>query len=140
MECYNVFDIICLERRIDFGGLVISILGILGLISIYLAYRQFRFAERAHRTEMYMRLCGDILEDEERREFIYRLDYSAWKFDPNSFPVSEEEKHIDILLYRLSLIGQLLRTKDLSLDNLEWLSSYVRVILRNPEIHKYRDG
>jgi len=45
MDCFGLpmhFVGICVERKIDLGNAILAGLGVIGLISIWLAFRQFK--------------------------------------------------------------------------------------------------
>jgi hypothetical protein len=142
-HCWQILGIICLEPKLDLGNLVSATLATLGLASILLAYRQIRLTRRAQQTQSAIQLFHAFLNDKDRREFLYRLDYSngprGWKFDPNNFPNSTDEMHLDHVLYQLSFIGSLLNSSDLTIKDLSWIKPDLGIVLNNPEVLKYLD-
>ncbi len=140
MDCWDLLGV-CIEPKIGLDNAVLAILGIVGLVSVYFAYKQLRFGQRAQQIDIAIRLHGDFFSNQELREFLYRLDYdsgpNAWKFDPLEFPHSEEEKHLDILLYKLSIIGGLVSNGDLTSKDLQWLRAEAGIVLENEEVLNY---
>jgi len=106
---------ICVERRVDLGNAVLAALGLLGLVSVLLAYRQLKEGQRAQREQasatrarFVLDLNQEFLSNEAEREFFYRLDYKDFVFNPDTFAQSNDERQLDRLLYKLSYVGKLL--------------------------------
>jgi len=140
MNCWDLFGV-CVEKRLELGNAILVLFGLLGLLSVYFAYRQLRFGQRAQQTQIAIQLHDDFFSAPELREFLYRLDYTggtaAWKFDPKSFPFSEEEKHLDLLLYKLSFIGTLVKNGDIRARDLLWLKVETAIVLENESVLTY---
>lgn len=143
MDCWHLLNVVCIERTVGIGSIVTSIIGVIGLVSIYLAYRQLRLGQRAQRTRIVIQLHKEFLGDETRTQFVYQLDYAsgprAWKFEPERTPNSEEERLLDGLLFFLSFVGSLVKNKDLKASDLDWLRSWVSIILENEQVLKYME-
>ena len=140
MNCWDIFGV-CVEKRLELGNAVLVLFGLLGLLSIYFAYRQLRFGQRAQQTQIAIQLHDDFFNAPELRAFLYRLDYKtkedAWIFEPNSFPLSKEERYLDLLLYKLSFIGMLVRNKDIHAHDLLWLKAETAIVLENEHVLNY---
>lgn len=140
VECWDALGI-CIEKRIDFGNLFVVILGFIGLFSIFLAYRQLRIGQRAQQTQIAIHLHSDFFEEPDLRDFLYRLDYSdgpkAWKFNPKTFPHSEDERLLDLILYKFSFIGSLVENNDIKIGDLLWLKVEAKIVLENEDVIKY---
>lgn len=140
MNCWDIFGV-CIEKRLELGNAILVLFGVLGLLSIYLAYKQLRLGQRAQQTQIAIQLHDDFLKAPELRAFLYRLDYAggdrAWIFKPESFPHSAEEKHVDLLLYKLSFIGTLVKSKDIHVRDLLWLKAETAIVLENNSVLTY---
>ena len=72
---------------------------------------------------------------------MYRLDYTEtdkkWTFVEAEFRHSPEEACLDLILYKLSAIGMLVKSKDLLLSDLEWATAETRIVIENQEVQKY---
>jgi len=140
MNCWEFFGV-CIEKRLELGNAILILFGLLGLLSIYLAYRQLKSGQRAQQTQIAIHLHEDFFSAPELREFLYRLDYTgrdtAWKFAPKSFPFSDEEKHLDLLLYKLSFIGMLVQNGDILARDLLWLKVETAIVLENKQVLDY---
>jgi hypothetical protein len=138
--CWDILGV-CVERRLDLGNAILAVLGILGLLSIHYAYRQLRLGQRAQQTQLAIQLHQNFFDDPELRDFLYQLDYKksgwAWKFDPASFPHSQEERSLDLLLYKLSFVGTLVRNGDLQIRDIGWLRSEAAIVLENDSVLRY---
>jgi hypothetical protein len=135
---------ICVERRVDLGNAVLAVLGMLGLASILLAYRQLRQGQRAQqqqanatRARFVLDLNQEFLSNEGEREFFYRLDYRDFTFNPAAFAQSNDERQLDRLLYKLSYVGKLLRDGVVGLDDVNNIRHIASRTLRNEEVIKY---
>jgi hypothetical protein len=144
MDCtdgWKIFDLLCIDPRIEVGSIITSVIASIGLVSLYLAFQQIRLSRFAQQTQVTIELHKEFLRDEVRTRFIYQLDYEShtevWKFNPDNFPLSEEERHLDGLLYFLSFVGLLVKNGSLKTSNLIWLRSWVAMILENKEVLKY---
>jgi hypothetical protein len=140
MDCWNIFGI-CVEKRLELGDAILVLFGLLGLLSIYFTYRQLRSGQRAQQTQIAIHLHDDFFNAPELRAFLYRLDYAggerAWIFNPDTFPHSDEEKHLDLLLYKLSFIGMLVRARDIHVRDLLWLKVETAIVLENKSVLSY---
>ncbi len=139
------FAQVCLEKKLDLGNALLVLLGGVGLFSIYVTYRQLLVAQnaqreqilelqqssRAQQVQILLTLYEDFIQDEDRRKFIQRLDYTKdigkpdfkpFEFNPKIFRGSEDERHLDILLYRLAFVGLLVESKDIKPTDLGWLN------------------
>jgi hypothetical protein len=139
-DCW-MLGAVCLERKLDVGNFILAIFGLIGLAGIFVAYRQFRLTRRVQQTQSAIQLFNTFMGDKERRDFIYRLDYSlgprGWKFNPSEFPNSEEERHLDHILYQFSFIGSLLNGRDLTNADLSWIKPEVGIVLNNLQVLDY---
>ena len=142
MNCWDIFGV-CVEKRLELGNAILVLFGLLGLLSIYFAYRQLRFGQRAQQTQIAIQLHDDFFNAPELRAFLYRLDYTrgerAWIFKPESFAHSDEEKYLDLLLYKLSFIGTLVRNGDIHVRDLLWLKVETAIVLENKSVLDYLD-
>ena len=140
MNCWKLFEV-CIEKRLELGNAILILFGLLGLLSIYLAYRQLKSGQRAQQTQIAIQLHEDFFSAPELREFLYRLDYASgakvWKFNSKSFPFSEEEKHLDLLLYKFSFIGTLVQNGDIRARDLLWLKVETAIVLENEQVLDY---
>jgi len=135
---------ICVERRVDLGNAVLAVLGLIGLVSIALAYRQLKEGQRAqHRQAIAMKarfvldLNQEFLSSEAERAFFYQLDYRDFEFKPELFAQSNDERQLDRLLYKLSYVGKLLRDGVVGLDDVNDIRHIASRTLRNDEAIKY---
>src|SRR5262245_58368360 len=62
-----------------------------------------------------------------------KLDYKEFKFDPDKFAESDDERELDRLLYKLSYVGKLLQDRLLALDDVNNVRHIAGRTLRNEE-------
>ena len=147
MDCFELpmhFVGICVERKIDLGNAILAGLGVIGLVSIWLAFRQFKLGReaqlseaRATRARFVLDLNREFLQSDPERAFFYKLDYKEFRFDPDSFAESVDERELDRLLYKLSYVGKLLRDRVLAIEDVSNIRHIAGRTLRNAEVLKY---
>ena len=119
------------------------IIAAFALLGLLVSYRQLRLAQQANRARLIIDLSNWFTTNEKERKFFYRLDYSgrsdAFRFVPEEFPGSDDEHHLDSLLYKLSHVGALVRDGAIRLRDLGWLHSIADIVLRNRQVHAYLD-
>jgi hypothetical protein len=89
------------------------------------------------KAQLLLRIRDMLFEDSEERKFVYELDYQQFKFDAHNFPGSDEERHVDSLLYKLVHIGYLLRVGLLKKEDLTPVRSIVGCIMHNAGVGSY---
>lgn len=98
------------------------------IVALFLGASQAKLQAAAQRAQLVLRIRDMMFEDADERRFVYKLDYRQFKFQPASFPGSEEERHLDSLLYKLVHIGFLLRSKLLRVEDLAPFRSIVATV------------
>jgi hypothetical protein len=147
MDCFEapqaIFGI-CVGKRIELGNVVVAVLGLLGLLSLLVGYRQFRLGQEAQRMQasatrarFVLDLNQEFLRSDAERKFFYKLDYKEFKFDTDRFAESDDERELDRLLYKLSYVGKLLQDRLLALDDVNNVRHIAGRTLRNEEVLKY---
>ena len=71
----------------------------------------------ATRARFVLDLNREFLLSDPERAFFYKLDYKEFKFNPDSFAESTDERELDRLLYKLSYVGKLLHDGVLKLED-----------------------
>lgn len=129
----------CWDPKVGLGDIV----AILGLLSLWFAAGQFLQARKANRAKMALDILQLFNSNAEEKKFLYKLDYNigrdAFRFSSDSFAGSNNELHLDNLLYKLSYVGYLLRKRILAVEDLSLLRSIAGIILRNEQVHAYLD-
>lgn len=110
---------------------------LIALIGGTIALQSLRLNARTNKSKFIVDLTESIIKDKEVTDFWYRLDYEDWKFDLANFRRSAEERHIDILLCRCAVIGQVLRAGSVSKADLANIFTLIRQIFSNNEIRNY---
>jgi len=123
------------------GSMVTSVLTIIGLLltfaSVTFAARELRQSRQTSQSEFLFNILTWYLNDPGLREFFYKLDYNRWKFDKNTFSGSEEEPHLDKMLYVFDLLERLIESKQISPNDLNIVSFEASRVLRNAQVERY---
>lgn len=130
---------------IDLAALAVSVLGLIGLLFAFLQFRLSRKANEASaqaaRSSFVLEIHKWFRENSDEVRFFYSLDYeskpNSFKFDPELFPHSEDEHHLDAILYKLVFVGGLVRRGVLELRDVSWMSFIVSAVMGNEEIQAY---
>jgi hypothetical protein len=69
----------------------------------------------------------------------YRIDYNKFQFDIDKFPLSDDEPHVDRLIYFFDAVGWLVKMKALTMDEVSLLAYQAQRVLKNPEVSAYLD-
>ena len=144
----NVIEAVHICPDITLGQLIATVIGALGLIGLIFAYKQLRLVRanslensRSTKARFILDLNKWFNEDDAEKAFFYRLDYSqrsnTFKFDPQKFPHSDDERYLDALLYKLNHVGTLLRRGVIAPDDVGWIKHIAVVTLKNPEVIAY---
>jgi hypothetical protein len=111
--------------------------GLFVVIGGSIAVAALRHNSKTNRSKFIFDLTESFLKDPSTRKLWYRLDYDDWKFDLTNFRHSDEEQQIDALLYRFSVVGQLLRNRSICHEDLRNIYTIVRQFFTNIEIRNY---
>jgi hypothetical protein len=84
-------------------------------------------------------LYSTLLSDKEIRDAFFKIDYSKFNYDENTFHYSEVEKIIGRLLTYLDLICYLYHQRMISDTEMVCFKYFLQRVGGNPEIKKYRD-
>jgi hypothetical protein len=140
-ECLASIAGVCVEKSINLADLLMIFISLAGLAGIIIAFWQLRIGQRAQRAQSAFEIFRELFSDPKQIEFFYRLDYTnhpeAWIFDSSSFPQSEEEQHLDRILYFFSFVGYLLRAKQIGKKDLGWLTSRLSRVMSNLHVAAY---
>lgn len=136
------------DCTISLGQIIQSSIGLLGLVGLFFAYQQLRLVRansaensKATKARFVLDLNKWFNDDDKERAFFYRLDYTeddrTFRFDPDRFRHSEDERHLDSLLYKLNHVGTLLRLGLLTREDLGSISFIATQTLKNKDVLKY---
>ena len=137
-------DTILLRREISVADVVGFAIGGSAIVALFInASQAQRSAQQealqtsALKAQLLLRIRDMLFDDTEERRFVYRLDYQQFRFTPETFAGSEDERHLDSLLYKLVHIGYLLRSRLLTVADLTPVRSIIGCILHNPGVGDY---
>jgi hypothetical protein len=113
-------------------------------MSLYLAGRQLaktedqiKEAALATRAQTLFAMHSLYFSEEEEHRFFYKLDWGTWKFDPKRFAKSNEEPWLDNILYKLDVLGRMVKIGALSRDDAGLLAFQAKRVLGNPQVQAY---
>jgi hypothetical protein len=106
-------------------------------VGFFYVVKTYRSNSRTNRAKFVFDLTESFLKEKELREFWYRLDYDSWKFILNIFRHSQDERLLDTLLYKFVVIGRMLRSGAISVQDIEGLFVMCRQTFGNHEVQDY---
>jgi hypothetical protein len=118
-------------------SIVTAILGIAGLVGAAVAFDRTQIEARALRSRFAFDLTRTFFQDNGERDFFYKVEHETFVFDAEIFLHSEDEKNLDKILYKLSLIGKMLRDKTLEIDDIKFVRHIARSVIGDPQVQKY---
>ncbi|MCA1594060.1 MAG: hypothetical protein LC754_15700 [Acidobacteria bacterium] len=119
-------------------GDVLTLIGfVLTLTGLYFANVQLRRNTKVQRAQFLMDTTERYFSDVEVRKFYYRIDYKKFRFDPDKFMGSDEERWLDSLLYTFDVIGRMVKMGALTATEVEIFAFQASRVLRNSEVKKY---
>ena len=122
-------------------GHIIVFLGFLGtLIGLAMNFFQLRRTTTVQKNDFLFRVTNDLFTDSEFRKFFYLIDYEKFKFDsdnPHKFKGTDDERHIDALLYRYDLLARLVKSNIFRLRDIEFIAFEIIQVMKNKEVNKY---
>ena len=109
-------------------------------LGLFLTFIQLRRNWRVQKAQFLSTINKDFFEDSDFRKFFYKIDYREFKFDEKKIDIfqgSDDERHLDALLYQYNLLGQLVRMKLLKIEELEFIAFEIVRIFDNDDVKKY---
>lgn len=95
---------------------------------------------RVQKAQFIANLTKDFFQDSDLRKFFYKIDYEKFRFDSTKlaeFKGSEDERHLDLLLYQYNMVGRLVRLRVVSQEDVEFLLFEMVQVFNNAEVKKY---
>lgn len=141
-RCYSFLD----ERNMSFDGNwnighVILVFGFLSTSAgLLLNYLMFRRTYKIQRLDYLYRVTHDLFTNEEFRKFFYKIDYGHFQFNEeqiDSFKESEDERHMDALLFKYDLIASLVRSRILKSSDLNHVAFEISQVFQNASVQRY---
>jgi hypothetical protein len=118
----------------DLANMIAALAAAIGLLFTAWSLRVANFQRR-------VRIVSDAVSflyaEPDISDIYYKIDYSNFKYNPDEFLGSTEERKLDHLLARLNVLAKqyqigLIRTKDLDIIRYEYL-----MVFENEEVQKY---
>jgi hypothetical protein len=127
-------DISVLRDFVAVIALVVAMVG--AVVAVVTLIRN----SRVQKAQFIANLVKDLFQDGDLRKFYYKVDYEKFHFDPekvSDFKESEDERHLDALLYHYNTVGRLVRLGVISQDDVEFLLFEIVQVFKNSEVEKY---
>jgi len=122
---------------VTFGD-VLTVVGFaFTLVSLIFAAREIRRNTLAQRTRFLLDFTERYFRDTDTRKFFYKIDYNKFRFHLSEFIGSDEERWLDSLLYTFDVIGRMVRTGAVTLDEVSIVAFQASRVLGNPEVGRY---
>ena len=125
------------QSAVSLSDIVAILAFVIAAVTAILAYRQYRRAVITGRARFVLDLMQQWFSISEVRAMYYKIDYSHWRFDPKSYPMSADEPAIDQILFMLDIISHLLILGVISVNELSIFKFEALAVLRNEEIKKH---
>jgi len=119
---------------ISIGDIVSTISIVVGIL---LTWWQLRKANKQSRAEFIIGLLANHVADNDTLNILYKLEYKRFKFDEKTFPMSDEEKALDKLLYSFTQISALYKMKTITRKDLSLIEYDFLRVYSDEEIQKY---
>lgn len=112
------------------------------VIGLTLTGKQMARNGKTQRAQFILNVIDDLFSDNEDRKFFYKVDYEQFHFSPTpeglkAFKGSDDERHLDSLLYRYDSIGRMIRMKIIQMSDVEPFLFEIIQVLRNPAVCEY---
>lgn len=122
---------------------IVQIIGFaLAIIGIRFTYKQMEETSRVNRVKFIYDLTNDLFSDDKIREFFYKIDYEKFEFKLEDkkiekFKGSNEERWLDAILYRYDVIGRMVRTETIPLNDIEYVLFEIIQVYKNKDVNNY---
>lgn len=123
--------------EVTFGDILTVVGFAFTILSLIFAAREVRRNTLAQRTQFLLDFTERYFSDNDVRKFFYKIDYNKFQFDLDEFICSDEERWLDSLLYTFDVIGRMVRTGAVTLDEVSIIAFQASRVLRSPEVEKY---
>jgi hypothetical protein len=125
------------QFELNATAVVAAIIGTTGLVSAVIAFDRTNLESKALKARFAFDINQAFFQSDSEREFFYKIEHEQFLFDPLKFPQSDDERSLDRILYRLSLVGKLLRDGVLSLDDVQFMKYVAKSVLTNRAVLDY---
>lgn len=128
------------DPTITINAVVLGIGLILTAATLLLNFVQLRRNWRVQKAQFLANITNDLFDDTELRKFFYAIDYEKFSFSEakiEEFKGSDNERHLDALLYRYNLLGRLVRMNILQRSEIEFILFEMAQVFKNSEVAKY---
>jgi hypothetical protein len=105
-------------------GNVLTAVGFTGtIIGLILTGKQMSRNGKTQRAQFILNVIDDLFSDNDGRKFFYKVDYGQFQFSSTAeglkaFRGSDDERHLDSLLYRCDSIGRMVRMRIIQMSGL----------------------
>jgi hypothetical protein len=110
---------------------------VVGSVSAVVAVLALRLNSRVQKAQFVTNLTNDFFGDSDLQRFYYKVDYERFLFDVAQFKGSEDERHLQALLYRYNMVGRLVRLGAIAVTDVEFLVFELVQVFKNSEVRRY---
>lgn len=131
---------VAFDPTITISSIFLGIGLLITAATLFLNFIQLRRSWRVQKAQFLANITNDLFDDTDLRKFFYSIDYEKFTFSEielDEFKGSDQERHLDALLYRYNLLGRLVRMNVLKKSELEFLFFEMIQVFKNPEVSKY---
>ena len=118
----------------DITGFISAIFSILAL---FISIITFNKVDRQNRSLIVSDILKEINNDDEVMDMFYKIDWNHFKFDPISFPRSDEQRKLDKLLINLSIGSTLYENKTIRISDILPLIYFIKRVTNNEHVMNY---
>jgi hypothetical protein len=123
--------------EVTFGDALTIVGFVFTILTLVFTALEIRRNTLAQRIKFLLDLTERYFSDTAVRKFFYKVDYRQFRFDEDTFTGTDEERWLDSLLYTFDLIGFMVRTKAVRLDEVRIIAFQASRVLNNDEVKKY---
>ncbi len=124
-------------------GNLLTAVGFAGtIVSLSLTRKQMVRNGKTQRAQFVLNVIDKLFSDGDGRKFFYKVDYEKFQFSSTpeglkTFKGSDDERHLDALLYRYDSIGRMIRMNIIEMEDVEPFLFEIIQVLRNSAVRDY---
>ena len=126
------------KNTISISDLINTFLLIVGVIGIFLAYRQIKDGYKTQKATFFKDLYSTMFSDPDIRTAYYQIEYDKFIYDDN-FHGSQNEKHLDRLLSFVDLVCDLYNQKMITKHEMQFFKYEFLRVYQNENVRGYLD-
>ena len=108
---------------------------------VLIAARSLAMARRTNKAKFAFDLSKSFLKEAQIKVFWSRLNYNSdetsWRFDLSKFRRSDDERDIDEILHKFTVIGHMIRCRSIDVYDINSLYFTCRQVFHNAQVREY---